>query len=329
MTVRTRILIALAAAALLAGATVFYVSRTTAPSAQSSAQPPRMAAVVPPDGVDRRTLQVLTNGVLGWASATDPQSPRGLTTVKCDRAYTSARTVACLRPVDALVGTKLSLLDAEGNETKSVPLTGFPNRLKVSTSGRMVSWTVFLDGHSYATTGFSTQTGILDTKTDAVVHSLEEFSATVEGKPHQAVDFNYWGVTFTSDDNRFYATLGTGGKRYLVEGDLTARTVRTLTTNVECPSLSPDGTRIAYKSAVDGDPKKGWRLSVMDLSTLRSTPLGETRSVDDQSIWLDDATVAYALQRDDGVNDVWSVPANGSGQPKLVAEGANSPSLTH
>ncbi|SES31511.1 WD40-like Beta Propeller Repeat [Actinokineospora terrae] len=328
MTVKTRILVALAAAALLVGAAVFYVARTSTPPA--AAQLPRMASVAPPDdGVDRRSLQVLTNGVLGWASATDPHAPRGLSTVRCDRAYYAARTVACLRPVDALVGTKLSLLDIKDNEIKSVPLTGFPNRLKVSASGRMVSWTVFLDGHSYATTGFSTQTGILDTKTDAVVHSLEEFSATVEGKPHQAVDFNYWGVTFTADDNRFYATLGTGGKRYLVEGDLSARTVRTLTANVECPSLSPDGKRIAYKSAIDADPKKGWRLSVMDLSTLSSTPLGETRSVDDQAIWLDDATVAYALQRDDGVNDVWSISADGSGQPKLVVEGANSPSLTH
>ncbi|GAA2967179.1 PD40 domain-containing protein [Actinokineospora diospyrosa] len=319
MSARNRILVALAAAAVLAGAAVFYVMRST------PADPPLAASSGPLRQLDRSSLQVLTNGVLSVASATDPHAPRSLSSRRCDRAYAAAQTTVCLLPVDALVGTKLVVMDEKLNDRKTLPLTGFPNRLKVSSSGRMVSWTVFIDGHSYATTGFSTQTGIFDTKTGTEVHSLEEFSATVEGNPSQAVDFNYWGVTFTSDDNRFYATLGTGGKRYLIEGDLAARTVRTLTTNVECPSLSPDGKRIAYKSAIDADPKKGWRLSVMDLSTLRSTPLAETHSVDDQAVWLDDTTVGYGLQRDDGVNDVWSVPADGTGQPKLLVEGANSP----
>ncbi|MBM7776235.1 hypothetical protein JOD54_006439 [Actinokineospora baliensis] len=320
MSIKNRILIALAAAAVLAGAAVFYVVRS------APADTPLASNPGPLREVDHSNLQVLTNGVVSVVSATNPSAPRSLSDRRCDRAYVAARTNVCLLPVDALVGTKLVVLDDKLNERKTLPLTGFPNRLKVSSSGRMVSWTVFIDGHSYATTGFSTQTGILDTKTGAEVHSLEEFSATVEGKPSQAVDFNYWGVTFTSDDNRFYATLGTGGKRYLIEGDLAARTVRTLTTNVECPSLSPDGKRIAYKSAIDADPKKGWRLSVMDLSTLRSTPLAEAHSVDDQAVWFDNDTVGYGLQRDDGVNDVWSVPADGTGRPTLVAEGANSPS---
>ena len=61
--------------------------------------------------------------------------------------------------------------------------------------------------------------------------------------------------------------MSTAGHRYLVAGDFAAHTVRTLRENVECPSLSPDGTRVAFKSAVDGDPAKGWRLSVLDLAT--------------------------------------------------------------
>nr|WP_211239283.1 hypothetical protein [Actinokineospora inagensis] len=319
MSIKSKILTALGAAVVLGGAAVFYVAES-AP-----------AEVVLPDNVSEvtqsgATMQVLTNGVLSTVSAADTRGPRHLTNRKCDRAYTSAGTVVCLLPVDALVGTKLVVLDNKLTERKTVPLTGFPNRLKVSGSGRMVSWTVFLDGHSYATTGFSTQTGILDTQSGTVVHSLEEFAPTVDGRPYKAADINFWGVTFASDDNRFYATMSTGGKRYLVQGDFARKTVRTLTTNVECPSLSPDGKRIAYKSAIDADPKKGWRLSVMDLSTLRSTPLAETHSVDDQAIWLDNATVGYGLQRDDGTNDVWSVPADGPGQPKLLIEGANSPS---
>lgn len=44
---------------------------------------------------------------------------------------------------------------------------------------------------------------------------------------------------------------------HLVEGDLAARTVRTVVENVECPSLSPEGARIAFKQAVDGDRRRG------------------------------------------------------------------------
>jgi Tol biopolymer transport system component len=190
----------------------------------------------------------------------------------------------------------------------------------------MVSWTTFVGGDSYTSSGFSTRTGILDTRTGATVPSLEEFAITRDGRRYRNADVNYWGVTFTADDNRFYATMATGGRRYLVRGDLAARTVETLKENVECPSLSPDGTRLAFKEAIDADPVKGWRLSVLDLATMRVTATAETRSVDDQAAWLDSGKLAYTLRRDDGQPDVWSVPADGSGAATLVIPGAESPS---
>ena len=55
------------------------------------------------------------------------------------------------------------------------------------------------------------------------------------------------------------------------------------------------------------------------------TPLAETRTVDDQPAWLDDSTVAYGIQRSDGVNDVWAVPADGTGTPEVVVPEASSP----
>jgi Tol biopolymer transport system component len=119
--------------------------------------------------------------------------------------------------------------------------------------------------------------------------------------------------------------MSTGGHRYLVEGDIAAKTVRTVAKNVECPSLSPDGRRIAFKSAVDGDPAKGWRLSVLDLSSGARTPLAETRSVDDQPAWLDPNTIGYAVPRAAGDSDVWTVPADGSGAPRLLIPHAESP----
>ncbi|MEV8634946.1 hypothetical protein AB0395_25155 [Streptosporangium sp. NPDC051023] len=313
---RIRVLVTVLAALLLAGVAVAY-------TALARDRPPVATGSSPVGGGPR--LQVLTNGRLSTVSRADPGGPREVTELQCDRAYTAGGTVACLKPVGPLSSTGLIVLDASLRERSALPLTGFPNRLRVSSTGRMVAWTLFIDGHSYATTGFSTRAGILDTRTGRLVKSLEEFTITLDGHPYRNADVNFWGVTFTADDNRFYATMSTNGRRHLVEGDFAARTVKTLRDNVECPSLSPDGTRIAYKSAIDADPKKGWRLSVLDLATQRITPLAETRSVDDQAAWLDDQTVAYALQTSDGTNNTWSVPADGTGTPRLLVPGANSP----
>jgi Tol biopolymer transport system component len=102
--------------------------------------------------------------------------------------------------------------------------------------------------------------------------------------------------------------------------------VTTLAENVECPSLSPDGTRVAYKKRVLTGASL-WHEYVLDLRTLRQTPLAERHSVDDQATWLDDRTLAYALPANGrvGSSDLWSVPADGTGTPRLLIAGASSP----
>ncbi|MBB5960176.1 hypothetical protein FHS29_006799 [Saccharothrix tamanrassetensis] len=314
LSTRARLAVTAVAALALAGVAIGYTSLSASPEPD-----------IQSGTVTGPRLQVLSNGKLSTVSWNDPSGPREVTGQRCDRAYSAGGTTACLRPVSALKAGELAVLDSSSRETRTVPLTGFPNRTRVSGSGRMVAWTLFVDGHSYAANGFSTSTGILDTRTGTLVQSLEEFTSTVDGRPVQAVDRNYWGVTFAADDNRFYATMSTGGHRYLVEGDFAARTVKALADNVECPSLSPDGRRIAYKAAVNGDPQQGWRLSTLDLATMEVTPLAETRSVDDQPTWLDDDTIAYGMQRSDGVNDVWAVPADATGSPSVLVREANSP----
>ena len=97
--------------------------------------------------------------------------------------------------------------------------------------------------------------------------------------------------------------------------------MRTLKENVECPSLSPDGTRIAYKKRV-GARDIPWRLTVLDLATMRETPLGEPQGIDDQAEWLDDRNVAYGI---DG--EVRVVAADGSGAPRRMRARADSPAV--
>jgi len=317
LSLRARMLIAAVGAALLVVAALMYVVVTSAAVGQAPASD---AAVV----VDGKRLLVVSDRKLATVSATDVSSPREMHDVDCLRSYLAGDTSVCLRPKDAWTHT-LVTMNGQLEDTKEYPLPGVPSRARVSDSGRMVSWTTFVGGESYTSSGMSTRTGVIDTKTGAYVPSLEHFRVTLDGKPYQAADVNYWGVSFADDDNTFYATLATGGERYLVRGDFKAETVETLATNVECPSISSDGTRLAFKQAIDNDPLKGWRISVLELSTMKVTNLSETRSIDDQPAWLDDQTVAYTFRAADGVPSVWSVPADGTGTPTKLAENAESP----
>jgi hypothetical protein len=269
-------------------------------------------------------LLFVTHQQLATVSADNPSGPREVSSVSCVRSYAAAGTGVCLRQ-DTAWSYSLHVLDADLRDKTSFRLRGLPNRARVSASGRMVSWTAFIGGESYNKGGFSTRTGILDARTGVQVPSLEAFSILRDGRPYQAADVNFWGVTFAADDNRFYATMATDGHRYLVEGDFAARHVRTIAENVECPSLSPDGTRLAFKHAIDDNPVNGWRLSVLDVSTLRVTPLAETRSIDDQPAWLSDDSVAYTVRESDGTPSVWATPADGGGSPTLLVADAESP----
>jgi len=331
------IVIAAASTAVLAVAAAIYIQVT--PQLRLDGAEPDLVATGDEGSRAGPRLQVLTNGYLSFVSSDHSGGQRTITPLACDRAYAAADTVVCLRPVDASTGTQLVVLDPQLRERQTVALSGFPNRTRVSPSGRMVAWTLLVEGHSHAGSGFSTSTGILDTHTGTLVPSLDAFSVVRDGQPYHPAEANFSSVTF-ADDNRFFASMSTGGLRYLVEGDIAAMRVRTVTLDVERPSLSPDGTRIAFThtdggaDGVDhdhyshnghGESEITRQLSILDLNTLRITHLGETRSVDDQAVWLDDATVAYSLQRPDGTNDVWAVPADGTGSPRVLVPEANSP----
>ncbi|MFJ9036170.1 TolB family protein [Streptomyces sp. NPDC102406] len=266
---------------------------------------------------------------LATTPASAPGGPRTATAtgVKCLRFYASSGTGICLQAVHGTLADtyRATVLDARLHEKAHYPVPGIPSRARVSPSGRYAAWTAFVGGDSYAGTNFSTRAAILDTATGRLTPTLETYDIIKEGHPYRAADANFWGVTFAADDRHFYATLATHGSTYLVRGDLRARTVTTLHRNVECPSLSPDGTRIAYKKRVHGLPADApWRLYVLDLATMRETPLAEPRSVDDQAVWSDDHHLTYALPGDYGA-DLYTVPADGTGAPRELLTAAVSP----
>lgn len=258
-----------------------------------------------------------------------PDGPRALTGTTCERVYATTAEAVCLTADRGIVTTyQAKLLDTDWKPTRDLPLTGIPSRARLSRDGSLVATTTFVFGDSYANPGqFSTRTVVSRTE-GGVVGDIESFKLMVDGREITAIDKNLWGVTFVDDDT-FYATAASGKKTWLVRGTLSSRTVTALREDAECPSLSPDGTRIAFKR--HGDlPAGQWRLAVYDIASGRETVLAETRSVDDQAEWLDDSTVLYGLPRGDASSassDIWRVPADGTGSPQLLVKDAWSPAV--
>lgn len=258
---------------------------------------------------------------------------RYATGIVCHRVYFAGGRGICLgSDGSAMQRYRLDMFDASFQKTGSVLLPGYPSRARVSPDGRYGAFTVFLSGHSYAVTGFSTRTEILDLPAGRSLGDLETFAITRDGRNYTSPDVNYWGVTFAGGSPRFYATLATGGRTYLVEGDLESRAVVTLRENVECPSLSPDATRVVFKRRVSSFANVRWQLTVLDLRTGQETPLAaESSSVDDQAEWLDAEHVLYGIPDRSGraadAPDLWAVRADGTGAPRLFLADAASPAV--
>ncbi len=106
-----------------------------------------------------------------------------------------------------------------------------------------------------------------------------------------------------------------------MSGDLATKKATVLRDGVECPSISPDGTRIAFKQRTSdgGADLPTWQPAVLDLSTLKDHPLAETRTVDDQIEWLDNSTVAYAVDTGIGAPSIYAAAADGTGAPASLS----------
>ena len=273
-------------------------------------------------------------GKLTISALDAPGKQRIATTLGCDRVSFAEGGGICMRAERGIrTAFNAILFNSAFQPTKRLPLDGQPSRTRVSPDGRVGAFTVFVSGlpHGYASSGFSTKTTLVDMATGDVIGDLEDFVVWRDGQRLKLADFNFWGVTFARDSNLFYATLQTAGHTYLVRGDLALRKLTVLRDGVECPSLSPDNTRLAFKKRV-GPALAPWRIYVLDLATLVDRPVaGETRSIDDQMEWLDASHILYAVERSSSVaiRDVWLAPVDGPGAARVFLAEAESPIVVH
>ena len=280
-----------------------------------------LAGAQGPQLLFRNAITDKTFGKLAVAPLSDPDHVRAVTDLSCDRVYYAHGSGLCLTATSSFANSyEAKIFDANFHVIKTLKLPGLPSRARISRDGVLGAMTTFVNGDSYNPGNFSTRTSIVNLHTGDTVANLEDFRVLRDGKDFKKQNFNFWGVTFAHDDDRIYATLGSGKESYLVQGSIKSRTFRVLTTHLECPSLSPDETRIAFKQSLDSHGS--WRIYVLDLKTMKRWPLAETKSVDDQVEWLDNNRILY--WRDTGI---WVVNADGSGKPAVFVRKASSPSV--
>lgn len=266
-------------------------------------------------------------GSMAAVALNAPSGQRALTAISCDRVAERAGLVSCMKTRRGIPTTfENDVLDAEGNLVETLPLPGIPSRTRISDGG-LVATTSFVTGHSYAAGSFSTETTV--TRADGTGYgNLEDFTMTVDDEELTAVDRNVWGVSFVSEDE-FYVTVASGGKTWLMKGSFSARALTSVIENAECPSVSPDRSRVAYKKRTGSGAKVHWDIAVLDVKNGKETIIGLRDGFDDQLEWLDNDRLLFGVPRagEVGDSDVYVIDARAEAEPEVLIEHAWSPSV--
>lgn len=283
-----------------------------------------------------RSVRPSEYGKVVLADLDAPNERRIVSGLTCDRIDFGTRLGVCLAEVRGVPGIAavLKIVDVDFRVLQAFPMTGAPIRARISPDERYGVVTVFATGEHYDS-DFTTRTVLVDLDRRVLLGDLESFATTRDGRPFKEVDFNFWGVTFERDPNHFYATLGTGSRRFLVHGSMDTRRFEVVRDGMECPSLSPDANRIGFKQP-NADAAVGsrtWRVAVFDLRSQEETVLPlELRNIDDQVEWLDDHHLLYQFAESQGLPEdavnVWVSPVDGEPTPpRLFIRAGNSPAV--
>ena len=211
---------------------------------------------------------------------------------------------------------------------------GIVSRARISWDGRFGAGTAFTTGHSYLGVGgtnFSTMAFIVPLGSGGEPENLQNWEISHKGKQVTSIDLNVWGVTFDpKDSDHFFVTVYFDGQPYLAEGRFSSKKILVLQQGVECPSFSPDGKKIAYKSRTG--PTR-WSPAVLDVATGKSVIYEYVKdSVDDQIEWLDESTLIFQITDAPLVGsaqiNLYTLDMRGvQPQPRLWLEDAKSPAL--
>ncbi|WP_426734697.1 hypothetical protein [Glutamicibacter sp. 2E12] len=266
-------------------------------------------------------------GQVASVALAEPSGPRQLSQQACDRVDATSTYLSCLRTKRGIPTTfHATVFNAQQHPVEQHPLSGVPSRTRI-TDGGLVATTAFVTGHSYAAGQFSTETTIRSVG-GPDYGNLEDFSMDIQGKPLTAVDRNVWGVSFLSE-KEFYATVASGNQTWLAKGDLDSRSLVSVASNAECPSVSPEGSKVAYKKRRAQPGLAHWDIAVLDLETRKETVIGLELGFDDQLEWLDEGTLLFGMPRAGapGDSDVFSIEAQANATAQLFIEHAWSPSV--
>jgi Tol biopolymer transport system component len=116
-----------------------------------------------------------------------------------------------------------------------------------------------------------------------------------------------------------------------VEGDVAQRTFRVIAEDIECPSLSPDETHIAFKKRFGKGFDAWWQPAIVDLATMTVRQLPESKHIDDQIEWLDDGHILYAVGHSTSAivrrADIWTIAIDGASSSSIFLADAESPAV--
>ncbi|QAU34481.1 hypothetical protein [Janthinobacterium sp. 17J80-10] len=221
------------------------------------------------------------------------------TTLACERVHLARQSIFCLgTPQQGSVGAGLTYavtdFRLETVFSGKMPMGMAVSRARVSPDATHAGSTVFIAGHAYGAASFATQALVIDLRQRRLsMPPLENWNIFQNNVQISSKDMNLWGVSFDPrNPDLFYVTAAIKEKPYLARGSISARRIDLLRPDIECPSVSPDGSKLAFKKR---QGKTGWAPAVLDLASGRETVFQESRSIDDQIEWLDNHTLVYEL----------------------------------